>query len=184
MKTAAKVAEKVDRKEQIEQWFLRYSHDIYKFLVYYTGNRDVEDLVQEVFIKAIKALGTFEGRAQPKTWLLAIARNTAIDYERKKRFRSWLPESLLRNVKTEERTPEEMLDLNEEKKELYEALQQLKQSYREVLILRGIKGLSPIEAAMVLNWSESKVNVTFHRALKALQSSLARQVKEMVGDVV
>ncbi|WP_019121261.1 RNA polymerase sigma factor [Brevibacillus massiliensis] len=174
----------MDRKEQIEQWFVRYSNDVYKFLVYYTGNKDVEDLVQEVFIKAIKAFDTYEGRANPKTWLLTIARNAAIDYGRKRRLLSWLPESLLQNVKTVEKTPEEILNLHEEKRELYEALQQMKPAYREVLILRGIKGLSPKETAIILQWSESKVNTTLHRAVKALKSKVEKQTKGMINNVV
>jgi len=77
----------MDKNDLIEQWFLRYGDDIYKFLVYYTGNRDVEDLVQDVFLKALGSVGSFEVRSQPKTWLLTIARHTAIDHARKQRLR-------------------------------------------------------------------------------------------------
>ncbi len=174
----------MERSEQIEQLFLHYSNDVFKFLVYYTGNRDVEDLVQEVFIKAIKAFDTFEGRSQPKTWLLTIARNTAIDYQRKKRFRHLLPDKWLQHVQATERTPDEILNLNEDKKALYNAMQQLKQSYREVLILRGLKGLSPAETAKILQWTEAKVNNTLHRAVKALRSKLTDQREELMGDVL
>ena len=42
----------MDAGRQIEQWFNEYEKDITKYLVYYTGSKDVEDLVQETFLKA------------------------------------------------------------------------------------------------------------------------------------
>ncbi|RNB54864.1 RNA polymerase sigma factor [Brevibacillus gelatini] len=174
----------MDKNSIIEQWFLRYSDDIYKFLVYYTGNKDVEDLVQDVFLKALRSLETFESRSQPKTWLLTIARHTAIDFARKQRFRNWLPDKWLAGVQSEEKTPEEILHLHAEQQALYHALRQMKPAYREVLILRGIKGLSSRETAEILEWSESKVNVTLHRAMKAVKEQLMQERKGMVGDAI
>lgn len=174
----------MDKNEMIEQWFLRYSDDIYKFLVYYTGNKDVDDLVQDVFLKALRSLDSFEGRSQPKTWLLTIARHTAIDYARKQRFRNWLPDKWLTSLKSEERTPEEILNLQEEQQALYQAIQHVKPAYREVLILRGIKGLSSKEAAEIMDWSENKVNVTLHRAMKAVREKLEQDRKEMIENAI
>ncbi|MDF2681540.1 MAG: polymerase ECF-type sigma factor [Brevibacillus sp.] len=174
----------MDKNGLIEQWFLRYGDDVYKFLVYYTGSRDVDDLVQDVFLKALGAVGSFEGRSQPKTWLLTIARHTAIDHARKKRLRSWLPDMWLSNLTSDEKTPEELLDVQEEQQALYRAIQQLKPTYREVLILRGIKGLSAKETAEILNWSENKVNVTLHRAMKAVKDKLELEGKELIGNAI
>ncbi|MEW9674269.1 RNA polymerase sigma factor [Ammoniphilus sp. 3BR4] len=159
-------------KEQIERWFVQYSDDVYKFLVYYTGNFDVEDLVQDVFIKVIKGKTNYDGLCNPRAWLLTIARNTAIDYERKKRLIKWLPQSILELLPTKERTPCERLEFNEEMHKLYKAISNLKRNYREVLVLRGIEGLSVSETAQILDWSESKVKVTLHRALKALEQKM------------
>lgn len=162
----------MDRQESIKRLFELYSDDVFRYLVYYTGSRDVEDLVQEVFIKAMKAYDSFAGRSHPKTWLLAIARNTAIDHTRKNRKWSWLPESWLTHIEANEQTPQEILMQGEEKQELYAALSRLKPSYREVLILRGMKELSSAQTAEILQWSENKVNVTLHRAMKALKESI------------
>lgn len=174
----------MDKNDLIEQWFLRYGDDIYKFLVYYTGSRDVDDLVQDVFLKALGSVESFQGRSQPKTWLLTIARHTAIDHARKKRLRSWLPNMWLSQLTSDEKTPEEQLDLQEEQQALYRAIQQVKPAYREVLILRGIKGLSAKETAEILQWSENKVNVTLHRAMKAVRDKLELAGKEMIGNVI
>lgn len=41
---------------RIEQWFLAYSSDIYRFLAYYTGRKDIDDPVQETFIRVLGSL--------------------------------------------------------------------------------------------------------------------------------
>jgi RNA polymerase sigma-70 factor (ECF subfamily) len=168
---------------RIEQWFLTYSHDVYRFLVYYTGRTDIDDLVQETFIRALKAVHKTEVE-NPKTWLLAIARNAAIDERRRTKWMNWLPEAFLQHLVSHDRTPEESLELSENHRLLYDMINQLKRSYREVLILRGIKGLSSKETAEVLGWSEAKVNMTLHRAMKALQKNRHTAVSEVIEDAV
>jgi RNA polymerase sigma-70 factor, ECF subfamily len=54
----------------------------------------------------------------------------------------------------------------------YVALKHLKQTYREVILLRKIQELSSKEVSEVLGWSEARVNTTLHRALKALKQRL------------
>ncbi|MGD8191866.1 RNA polymerase sigma factor [Brevibacillus ginsengisoli] len=168
---------------RIERWFLAYSNDVYRFLVYYTGRTDIDDLVQETFIRALKAIQQTEV-VNPKTWLFAIARNVAIDEKRKTKLISWLPDTFLRHLVSCDKTPEESLELSEDKRMLYDIIQQLKRSYRDVLILRGIKGLSSKETAEVLGWSEAKVNVTLHRAMKAIQNNMNLPISEAIKDVV
>ncbi len=173
----------MDKKAQIERWFIQYSEDIYHFLVYYTGNADVEDLVQEVFIKALKGIHTFEQRSQPRTWLFTIARYTAIDFVRKKQLARWLPIGLAGQMAAKERTPDEWLGLAEERRELYQAISRLKPAYREVLIMRAIKEWSVKETAAVLGWSEAKVSVTLFRAMKSLEKKMNKTVGGVTGDV-
>lgn len=158
--------------EQIEQWFIQYGNDIHNYLVYYTENQDVEDLVQEVFIKAMKAIDGFQGRSNPKTWLFSIARNIAIDLSRKRKLIKWVPDQLLRYFSSGEKSPDEIVEMNEDRQILYQAIQKLKSNYRDVILLREIHSLSVQEVAEILDWSHSKVNVTLHRAIKALQREL------------
>ncbi|MFC0476288.1 RNA polymerase sigma factor [Robertmurraya beringensis] len=70
---------------KISEWFYLYNKDIYYFLVYYIGSSDVEDLVQEVFIRAIKGYDTFQQKSSPKTWLFSIARHVGMDEMRKRK---------------------------------------------------------------------------------------------------
>jgi len=156
--------------EKISEWFYQYNKDIYHFLVYYVGSGDIEDLVQEVFIRAIKGFDSYHSKSSVKTWLFSIARHVGIDeIRRRKRTRLKTVVSILNQEPIEEKTPELILTMNEKHRSLYEAIQSLKPNYRDVLILRAIKELSVAETAEVLNWTENKVRITFHRALKALQ---------------
>jgi RNA polymerase sigma-70 factor (ECF subfamily) len=69
-------------------------------------------------------------------------------------------------------SPEEIVGLSETKAELYVAIRTLKQSYYDVLMFRGINELSVQETAQALKWSENKVNLSYHRALKALEKKM------------
>ncbi|MFC0472450.1 sigma-70 family RNA polymerase sigma factor [Halalkalibacter kiskunsagensis] len=74
---------------KISDWFYQYSNDIYHYLLYRFGSTDVEDLVQEVFIRAMMGYDSFRSDSSPKTWLFTIARNVAIDENRKKAPNMW-----------------------------------------------------------------------------------------------
>ncbi|GEL76593.1 RNA polymerase sigma factor [Tenuibacillus multivorans] len=155
---------------KISEWFYLYSKDIYHFLLYYVGSGDIEDLVQEVFIRAIKGFDTYQENSSPKTWLFSIARHVGIDeLRRRKRSRIKNAIGIGDYEPTEDRTPEKVLQLNENHKELYQVIQSLKANYRDVIILRAIKEMSVSETAVTLNWNENKVRITYHRALKALK---------------
>lgn len=175
----------MSRKEIISEWFRQYSHDVYNFLIYYTGKRDVEDLVQETFIKALKGLERFNYNSSPKTWLFAIARNLAIDETRKKKNRIW--DKIARFDKSNEgadsETPETIFEGNEQAQELLLAIRGLKQNYRDVVILRGIKELSVAETAAVLDWTEDMVRTNYHRALKALRKEKGGGLGEQPGRI-
>jgi RNA polymerase sigma-70 factor, ECF subfamily len=173
--------------EQISSWFESYSDDIYHYLVYFTGRKDVEDLVQEVFIKAMKGIHTFKGNSSAKTWLISIARNTAIDEARKQKMLRFLPFQDNTDMKDErQQNPELISQVKEEHARLYQAISQLKKSYRDVILLRKISELTSEEAAEVLGWKVEKVNLTLHRALKSLEKTLIKgnggeQIEESLG---
>ncbi|MCM3600983.1 RNA polymerase sigma factor [Robertmurraya korlensis] len=156
---------------KISEWFYLYNKDIYHFLIYYIGSSDVEDLVQEVFIRAIKGFDTYQQKSSPKTWLFSIARHVGMDEMRKRKRVRMKQKLLFWEEHTEMKTPENILHLNENNRILYQAIQSLKANYRDVIILRGIKELSVSETASILHWNENKVRITYHRALKALQKA-------------
>ena len=157
--------------DKISEWFYLYNKDVYHFLFYYVGSGDIDDLVQEVFIRAIKGFDTYQSKSSVKTWLFSIARNVGIDEIRKrKRNRIKNVFSFTVYEPKEEKTPEVMLQLNENNRILYQVIHSLKPNYRDVIILRAIKELSVSETADILSWNENKVRITYHRALKVLKA--------------
>lgn len=164
----------MDERQMISEWFYLYGNDVYNFLVYYQGSKDVHDLVQEVFIKAMKGVSSFRHDANPKTWLISIARNVAIDNARKKKRRIDDATSSLEEQITvgNSYVPDDILIKNESMQDLYIAIRGLKSNYRDVVMLRGIEDMSTKETAAVLGWTESKVKQTYHRAKKSLQKQL------------
>ncbi|KMJ58007.1 RNA polymerase [Bacillus sp. LL01] len=174
----------MSNKQVISKWFYLYSDDIYQYLFYRLSSKhhDVEDLVQEVFIRALKSLDRFKGESAPKTWLYSIARNVAIDAHRKRKRDRWKWLFSFENGSVPEKmtteTPEELYFVSEEQKELLNAIRTLKESYQEVLIMRAIKELSVQETAAALCWTENKVRSTLHRAKLALQAKLGGDAHE------
>lgn len=53
--------------------------DVHRFLVHLSGPADAEDLAQETYLRALRTLGSFEGRSTARTWLLSVARRVAAD---------------------------------------------------------------------------------------------------------
>ncbi|RIW28617.1 RNA polymerase sigma factor [Bacillus salacetis] len=164
----------MSNQEKISQWFHQYSDDVYHFLIYRTGKTDVEDMVQEVFIRAIKGVESFKGSASPKTWLFSIARNLAIDEMKKEKWKRLISFQAFHEPSSLD-TPETLYQANEETQTLYKAIQELKASYRDVIILRGIKEFTVDETAEVLQWPPGKVRSTYHRAKAALHKQLGGQ---------
>lgn len=169
---------RLSREKQIEDWFNRYVNDVYNFLIYYLGHKDVEDIVQDVFIKVISSK-KFESIHTPKTYLFTIARNTAIDHIRKsKRFKLEF-EDEMQGVPAQDPSPESLLLAREEHNVFLEHITRLKRSYKDVLVLRLINELSFKEIADTLHWSEAKVKTTYYRAIRKLKEK-SPELKEVM----
>ncbi len=159
------------------QLYEKYHHDVFKFLIYLTRNRELaEDLVHEVYVKVLRSYQNFKGESTEKTWLFSIAKNVAIDYFRKQSVRrkhaadhfDWEKSELV----GEAPSPDEFTVLNEQMQELLQALDTCTEDQKFVIHLRFLHDLSIIETAEILNWTESKVKTTQHRAIKALRRKL------------
>jgi RNA polymerase sigma-70 factor (ECF subfamily) len=162
----------------IESLFLDYADDVYSYIAFLTHSTDVEDLVQETFLKALQGLPQFRGTANVKTWLFSIARNVVRDEYRRRRRRIVGDPFKLHEVPSASPTPEGFAELNEAKRQLLQVIQRLKPSHRDVVILRIFMEMSAGEAADTLGWSESRVNVTLHRAIRKIRKQLP---SEQVG---
>ncbi|NPA27398.1 MAG: sigma-70 family RNA polymerase sigma factor [Chloroflexi bacterium] len=174
-------AELLERARQGDQdafrvLYQRYARRVYGFLRAYTGDPELADeLVNDVFLRVWKALPKYREQQQFLAWLFRIARNAAVDKFRRQKRRAWLGlDALLpgEDVDTTTPHPETAALTQEEYQRLDEALQQLPETYRTVLVLRFLEGLTTAEIAQVLGRSENAVRVLQHRALKALRTKL------------
>ncbi len=154
-----------EAKRAIQELLEQYGNEIYQYVLYTLGDRGLaEDAVQEIFLRALQAWPQFEHRSSPRTWLWAIARHYARDMIRKKRRAGNQAEVLLDHV-ADQPCDDRSLD----RIELESILQNLPVSYREVVILRVIQDRPVREVAELLGWSEVRVRVTLHRAIKKLR---------------
>jgi RNA polymerase sigma-70 factor (ECF subfamily) len=164
-------------KERWEYLYQEYGNDVCQFLTYFLGNHnDAEDLTNETFLKVFRNLRQFDNHSSIKTWILSISRNVALDHIRKKERLKALNLVLQKEPAADPKLPDHLLQMNERKRMLYEAILSLRPNYRTVVILRGIQEFSTAETASILGWNENKVKVTFHRAVKELREKLAKEV--------
>ena len=156
----------------------------------FLGNdEDARDAVQDAFIRAFKALHTFESRAQLYTWLHRILVNTALMKLRERRRRPTESiEDLLPTFVNDGHQAVASRDWSDavlERKEtaaiVREAIAMLPDQYREVLVLRDIEEKDTAEAAEILGTTSNVVKVRLHRARQALRTLLDREFQMKRG---
>ncbi len=143
---------------------------VYGFLAYRVRERDTaEDLTQATFERALRAWPRFDPRkASERTWLLVIARNLLIDYQR--RDRPELPGEIDERRLPQVSGPEEQFT---ERADLHAALQQLSERERELIALRFGADLTGAEIARLTGLSLANVQQILSRALRRLRALLA-----------
>ena len=135
---------------------------------------DVEDVVQEVFLAALKGLPKFRGQARFSSWLTRIVINKCRTHRRRRllRLRWQAQEPPKPQVTSSASTEERMLD-RETFERVHRAIQGLPMRYREVVVLRYLEEM-PIEAmSEVLGTTTNTIQVRLHRARARLKESLA-----------
>lgn len=172
-----------------------YSGYIYRLALKMLQNsQDAEDILQETFIKAYKALPKFDGRSKISTWLYRIATNEALMFLRRKR-----PDTISMEVPQEDEDeefvrpieivdwcclPEGELMSDEARKYLDQSVDELPERLRMTFILRDIEGLSTKETAEILEIRETAVKTRLHRARLQLRENLSVYYKERVQEKV
>jgi RNA polymerase sigma-70 factor (ECF subfamily) len=163
----------------IRAFVTRYEGLVFAFLSRMLGRGPhIEDLAQEVFIRAYRSLPRFDlhGSARTSTWLLTVARNVAIDARRKRR----LPVAPLSEdaMAVTEGTPETERTRLELGRALEQAASELSDDHREVFVLAEIHGLEMNEIATILGVPENTVKTRLFRARAHLRVLLKHQWEE------
>jgi RNA polymerase sigma factor (sigma-70 family) len=149
---------------------LRAANNFARWLV--RNDHDAEDVVQESFVKAFRSLESFRG-GDPRVWLLAIVRNTAITLLRRRQrentsaWNETEPEPMDSNA-----NPENALFENIRRRQVRKAIEQLPDEFRETLILRELEELSYKEIAAILNVPLGTVMSRLARARNLLLQEL------------
>lgn len=161
-------------EELFHDLYDRYFLDVFNFVSYSISRKhDAEDLTQEVFVKAYRGLSKFRGDSELRTWLFAIARNTIRNWIVRKKPLPSTEDEMLWQLPEVGNSPEDALEEKEAMLKLQLALDQIKDSYRTVIVLRGLHGFSVKETAEIMGCSETSVKVTHFRALRKLRTVLA-----------
>ena len=148
---------------------------------------DAEDAAQEAFLKAFRNLAHFRGESKFSTWLVSIALNEARSRLRSKKTmkmesldepmegQGHVSPALLRDWRE---IPSEVLERQEFRQLLQQAITDLPLIYREIFLLRDVEELSVNESAEVLGITIASAKVRLHRARIMLQKKLVPQLKK------
>ncbi|OAB54834.1 hypothetical protein AY599_07610 [Leptolyngbya valderiana BDU 20041] len=161
---------KADRKRRFDTLARLYSDDLYRFGVWLCGDRTLaDDLVQETFIRAWKALDSLKDIDKAKSWLITILRREyARTFERK--VPPLVDIDNIVGLEQNEDSPEERL----ERARFRERIMQLEPKYREPLLLQVLMGMAISEIAEALELTESAVMTRVFRARAQLKSQATK----------
>ena len=170
-----------------ESLLIRYKDTVLKIIKKHVPYNDVEETIQNVFLRAYQSLPSFKGESGFRQWLSSIAVKTCYDFWRKtyrsreipmsvltEKHQNWLEEVI---TEQSEQAINEKGSQNEARELLDWALRRLSAEDRMVMELVYLEGLSGKEAADLLGWSVSNVKVRCFRSRKKLEKILeaARQ---------
>ena len=162
---------------RLEDLYRAHIREIYRYLLQMSRNAHVaEELTQETFTRATLHLDKLQ-RETVRAWLLRTAHHLYIDWWRKERRNRHLslddpalpdegrPETLAERIpQSQYHQPEEAAIQREMRADIWKVMRRLPESYRTVLVLRDLLGLSYAEIASVTCWPLSKVKVLIYRA--------------------
>ena len=170
--------------EAFEELVRPYERMVYLTAISILRNQaDAEEVAQDAVLKAFSKLSTFRGECKFSTWLVQITYNQArmrlrkdrrhlyesLDYQQQdgeddywpRDFADWRP------------IPSELLEDDETRQALQNAINSLSPNYREIVVLRDIENLSIKDTAAILGLSEATVKTRLHRARLLLRDALA-----------
>lgn len=167
-------------KKSLEVIVNRHLKPVFNYVYRITSSsNETEDIVQEVFIKVWKNISKFNPDQNFKTWLFAIARNTTIDWLRKRKNISFSKLDSINDEegdKTFEETlrdaeplPDEIFMKKEIKKDLEKALTKIRPDFKEIMLLHYTENLTFQEISLITQKPLNTVKSQHRRALESLR---------------
>ncbi len=169
------------KPDELARWLEEFKGPLHSFLRRMAGEAAADDLFQEVFVKALKAAGTYEDRQRPAAWLFTIARRLAVDHLRRERPQASLDQtsgegaSLAETLPGKDPRPEAELESSETRARIMAAIDVLPTDQREVFLMREHGGLSFKEISEALGVPLNTALGRMHYAVTKLRRTLENQ---------
>jgi RNA polymerase sigma-70 factor (ECF subfamily) len=148
-------------RDQFARLYDLYAPLVHGILLARVPRNEVADLVQDIFLHALKKLHTLRDRTAFGPWIAMIARNRAMDFHRQSRETVAVTEDL-GSTNSSGAKATEMLDI----------IRSLPDAYRETLVLRLVEGMTGPEIATRTGLTPASVRVNLHRGMKLLREKL------------
>ena len=158
-----------------ETFVLTYQHRVYSISLRMLGNRsEAEEIAQEVFLRVYRSIGEFRGDSKLSTWLYTITSRLCLNRLKAGNPRRRAGESVLDKIADGRPNPDARLLEAERESAVHQAIQELDDDRRIVVVLRDLHGLSYDEIASALDLDPGTVRSRLHRARMELRQRLER----------
>lgn len=175
------------QRQAVQQFIDTFKTRVYNTILGMVQNEeDAEELAQDVFLKALNTLSSFQGKAQISTWLYRIAINTSLDHIKKKQRKKRFAFLVSINKDDEDNAvpqlphfvhPGWQLENKELGQNLFKAINQLAEKQKTALILNKVEGLSYEQTAQVMETSVSSIESLLFRARQNLKKILGKYLE-------
>ena len=149
----------------------RHANALARFVASIGERNDVEEVVQDTFVRAFASLDGFRGDSALRTWLFTIARRLVLDRRRAARRRGEQVEVHEGDAATEYDSLDGVV-ADETQRRLRAAMDLLSPTQREVFVLRVSEGMSYREIADTVDTTEGAARVHYHNAMRAIKEFL------------
>ncbi|HWO22900.1 MAG TPA: sigma-70 family RNA polymerase sigma factor [Kofleriaceae bacterium] len=188
--TALVAAAKAGDRRAFEALVVRYRKRIFALALHIAGGAsEADDITQDVFLKAYRALPQFEGRSQFFTWVyrMTVNRSLNVRRDRARRGEDTIDDSRLELAVAVDAgsNPERAAELRQTYARLLRALDSLPIEMRTTVILVSMQGMSHGEVAVIQNLSEGTIAWRMHEARRRMHEAMAperRQRKRELSD--